>query len=371
LSGDSEIGDRLRSLEDTYKKPIHEIAAWSKLRDELASIVGFDKASSLITILPKKKIEFEVQSLPQVISEAKPIEWLIDGLIPKYGLVLLVGKASTGKSFLALCLAYAIATGREFIGILEPIEKGRVLICDAENYPGLYKQRIEAMGLAPIEDIDMIILSNFAIDKKSHLDRLAELIKERSYKLVIFDAWSNLISRIDENKAAEVSRILSYMRRISYENNCCFLLVHHLRKNLPYTIELKDELRGSSSLTNEADLILLLQQTRFNRILRTIKHRYGEDQAFEIEFRNNGQLEIIGRRIKIEEAEDETSKAAEAIVNYLEIKHSAASRDELINALPYTRATIDRALRFLKNMGRIHAPKRGYYMLPLTIDEVE
>jgi hypothetical protein len=53
LSHDSEVNDRLRALSDTYKKDRSEVGAWTKLKAELESIVGVDRARELLSLLPR------------------------------------------------------------------------------------------------------------------------------------------------------------------------------------------------------------------------------------------------------------------------------------------------------------------------------
>jgi hypothetical protein len=55
LAHDPEGDDRLRALRDTYSKPLSEVAAWSKLKQELVSIVGPEKAEQLLGLLPRPK----------------------------------------------------------------------------------------------------------------------------------------------------------------------------------------------------------------------------------------------------------------------------------------------------------------------------
>jgi hypothetical protein len=53
LAHDSEVNDRVRALQDTYKKDRREVGAWTKLKAELESIVGVDRARELLNLLPR------------------------------------------------------------------------------------------------------------------------------------------------------------------------------------------------------------------------------------------------------------------------------------------------------------------------------
>jgi len=369
LADDPEITDRLRALHDTFMKPLSEIAAWSKLKEELSSFLGPDEAEGLFKILPQK-FNIEVRPLSEVVAEARPIDWIIEGLIPKYGFVILAGKAGVGKSFLSLHLAHCVASGGSFLGVLPVAVSGKVLLIDNENYPGIYKQRVEALKLNPLDDIDVVVMENFSLDHDRCLNWLEGVLGENRYRLIIFDAWTNLVSKTDENKATDVSRVLSRLRKISYDHECCFVLIHHLRKNLPFAVEAKDEIRGSSVLVNEADIVLLLQSFKDSKILKTIKQRYGEEQTFEIQFeKSDEKLLIKGKPVVFEDFQSEVVKALEAIAEYIEAKGNPATRRELIESLPFPEGTLKRALNLGVNLGRIVRTGRGIYALPAKLEQ--
>lgn len=52
LAHDPEVADRVRAVEDTYRKRPEDVAGWSHLRAELESIVGAEKASVIMGLLP-------------------------------------------------------------------------------------------------------------------------------------------------------------------------------------------------------------------------------------------------------------------------------------------------------------------------------
>jgi hypothetical protein len=372
LAHDSEVNDRVRALQDTYKKDRSEVGAWTKLKEELERIVGVDRARELLNLLPRPGLEFEIKPLSQLVSEAKPIEWVVENMIPRYGLVILAGKAGVGKSMVTLHLSHAVVNGEPLFGALPIQNRGRVLIIDNENYPGLYLQRVRALGLNPLEGIDILNLTEFSIDRRRSVEWLEKVLAENKYALVVLDSWTNLIRETDENKAPEVGKVLSRLRKIAYEHGCCFVLIHHLRKNMPYAVDPKDELRGSSTLMNEADLVITMQNFGKDgvRVLKTTKQRYGREVALELKFlENDGRLILQGKEIAAAEAEGEVVKAVSAIEDYLTVKQNAASRQELIENLPFSKSTVVRALSIAVGLGRITRVGRGLYSLPARLEQ--
>ena len=315
---------------------------------------------------------FKVESLKAVVENAKPTEWLIHQLLPKRGLIFLAGKAGVGKSFLALAMAHAISSnsGKVF-ECLDVEDHGKVLIIDGENYPSTYKDRIETMQLKAIDNIDIVILQNFYLDRIEYLRELEEYIKTNGYKLIIFDPWTCLIGNIDENKAADVSKILNELRRIAYENNTCFLIIHHLRKNLAYAVKPLDELRGSSGLVNEADLVAILSMDKFGRVLRVVKSRLDHPITLKIKFDDSGgKLKITAEKLEVvEEDLDELGKTMDEIINLMMFEGGSIQRKQLVKELVENRLrserTLDRALKVLMKTGKIQRIKKGHYKLNL------
>jgi RecA/RadA recombinase len=311
--------------------------------------------------------EFEIVPLKQLVEEAKPLEYICKPLIPKRSLILLAGKAGVGKSFISLHMAHAVASSSKVFDHFEVVEGSKVLIIDEENGPSTYKERVQLMGLNPLDNIDCLSLSGFKLDNSNHLKFLERAIESKGYKLVVLDNWTDLVSKVDENKAVEVSNILSALRRMAYERDCTFILVHHLRKNLPYLVNEIDELRGSSALVNEPDLVYLVQadEATGHRIVKAIKNRHGEELAFRLAFETrDGKLAIkwVGE-VERSEVESDVIECAKIIKDYVTQK-GTAKRSEIINMckkLGYSERTADRALRYLADVGVLERPKRGVY----------
>jgi len=80
-----------------------------------------------------------------VAEELQPVRWVVRGLLPE-GVTLLAGKPKLGKSWLALGLGVAVASGGVALGT-KPVDRGDVLYLALEDNP----QRLQG---APREDVD-------------------------------------------------------------------------------------------------------------------------------------------------------------------------------------------------------------------------
>jgi predicted ATP-dependent serine protease len=374
LSRDEEINDRLRALEDTYRKDNSEVKGWSGLREELIEITGsVGEAEKVLKLLPiHKGLLFEVKSLKELVEGAREISYIAKPILPRGALVLFTVRGGVGKSLLSLYMAHHIVNGKPLFNYFDA-SPSKVLLIDNENTPTVYRDRVESLSLNPIDSIDIINLTNFRLDRRGAIAKLKTLITTNGYNVIFIDNWTTITSRIDENKSNEVSNILMRLRKLAYETNCTIILIHHLRKSLPYSHTL-DEVRGSSVLVNEADLVLLLEKGAApnERIVRTLKNRLGEEFAFRVYLRYDGEgmlnIEYAG---EIEEALDSNIiKAANEIKTFMQMVH-IAKRKEIFEAMKgYSESTIKRAINYLLAVGELKRDARGIYTIKESLDGV-
>ena len=227
---------------------------------------------------------------------------------------------------------------------------------------------MELLGLDSLGNIDALILQGFRLNDPGHFEFLEENLNRKGYGLVIMDYWTNLVRGIDENKAGEVADILTKLRRLAYRYDATILLIHHLRKNLPYAVEEIDELRGSSVLVNEPDMVYLayVEKMSGNRILRTVKARYGNEVAFRLAFKqSDGRLKIewmgeLGKK----EVESKVQVCARIIKGLLKELGREASRKEILEAVRgFPPRIVDRSLQYLVRIGEVERATRGVYRL--------
>lgn len=193
---------------------------------------------------------------------------LVDGMIVKGGLCMLFGPSGSGKSFVALDLAAAVASGRLFLG--RPTEQGRAVYVAAEGVGGLRK-RVQAWkdvnGLRPGE-LSRLEFIEQAIDLTSDTE-VTGLIDAISVgppvALVVIDTFAQCFSR-DENNH-EITTAIHAIQRLQQETGAAVLLVHHATKANDRTE------RGSSRLKAAMDTVMSLTAKDGLRLLEATKQK--------------------------------------------------------------------------------------------------
>ena len=168
-------------------------------------------------------------------------EWLIDRVLTKNDRSMLAGPSQSGKSFLALDMALAVARGVHYWG--RPTERGGVIYQAGEGGLGL-KKRIRAYrvhhGIDPSERLPFVLMPG-VLDLHSGDEQLAAFIEECKrwsdmfgeifglpLSLVELDTLSTAMPGANENDGADMSRILARCARISDALKCHVQFVHHM-----------------------------------------------------------------------------------------------------------------------------------------------
>ena len=183
--------------------------------------------------------------------------WLIEGLWSAEAVGIIGGEPKTFKSFLALDLAVAVASGTPCLRHFPTSQRGPVLLFAAEDDVHVVRARLEGIAAAAgvaFENLDIHIITVPALRLDRHDDRLAlaATVALLLPKLLVLDPFVRLHC-IDENVAAEVA------------------LVHHARKGAAHERG-GQALRGSSEFHAWGDSNLYMR--RVGRQLQlSIEHR--------------------------------------------------------------------------------------------------
>lgn len=171
-----------------------------------------------------------------------PRHWLAPGLVPSGTVTLLGGDGGTGKSLLALQLAYAVATGGKWLG--RDVERGSALFISAEDDEAELHRRIDDIveaGGGGFEDLDRLTLRSLAGEDAllAMLDRstgalaasglFTELDKRMAQDapaLVVLDTLADLFPG-NENDRAQARQFIGLLRGLAIRHECAVLLLAH------------------------------------------------------------------------------------------------------------------------------------------------
>ena len=201
-------------------------------------------------------------------------DWLVEPLWAHQAVGVLGGAPKSCKTYLALELALAVATGTPCLGRFPVADPGPVLVFAAEDAPRHIRARLNGLARARGADfhtlpVFLILAEQLRLDQGHDLARLIDAIDAHQPRLLILDPFVRL-HRLQENSAQEISALLADLRALQRRFQLAVLLVHHVRKTNSRACG--QELRGSGDLYAFGDSYLYLH--RHHQQLRlTVEHR--------------------------------------------------------------------------------------------------
>jgi hypothetical protein len=304
-------------------------------------------------ILPRLNTISAAELLEMDIPEPK---WAIPNFVPE-GLTILAGRPKVGKSWLALSLCVAVASGGYAFGKVQ-VEGGEALFIGCEdNYRRLQSrlwQLCEGRGTSNLH----LLLDLPKLDKGG-LDILGEWLSEHpGVRLVVIDT----LQKVKPNARRRASDLYSEdydftgtLQRFALNRGIALLVVHHTRKmQADYLI---DELSGTTGISAGADCILLLKQKLDGHILYKTGRDVEEEELAVKRDKDVGWL-LLG-----DAKEFAVSEQRRAIIEVLRDADEAMSPKEITEALQGEAGNIRFLLFQMIRDGTIQRPSRGKYTL--------
>jgi len=293
--------------------------------------------------------------------------WLVTSLWSEEAVGIIGGEPKCCKSFLALDLAVAVATGTPCLRHYPVPRPGRVLLYAAEDALHIVRHRLDgicAAAAVTIAELDLHVITapTLRLDLDADRVRLDDTIRDVQPRLLILDPFVRL-HRIDENASGEVAPLLAFLRDLQRRHRLAVIVVHHARKSAG-TMRAGQALRGSSEFHAWGDSNLYLRRDG-EELTLTVEHR----AAAGIPTVN---LELIGRHdaLALQVAEPQTqvtppaeqSSIDERIVTALTGIGQPQPFTELRRLCRVRTATLYQRLATLIADGRIIKSGNGYQL---------
>lgn len=324
-----------------------QLASW--MAGKLEELAARDKEEEL----PWKTLE------DILCGEVKPVEWIVRGLIPRYGISMITGDPSSMKSWATIAVAYSVANGFPFLGKYTTT-KCSVLMHDIENgeqetqrrmkrvATGMILEGFEFASNAPI----FVTEKPFKLDSASDVATQAAILNRQKIGLVISDPFiHSLPDGADENSAVDIGRFVERVRQLIKLTDCTFLFVHHARKQArDRSSDASQMIRGSSAIRGALDSHFFFRRLNKGPILcEHDKLRQGmEAQPFGIDIEDEGaDATTIKWGGESEDIKDKSGLAVATIERILVDNKGPLMKDQIIAlcaAEKLSRGTVTRAL---------------------------
>ena len=192
----------------------------------------------------------------------EPVRWIIENVLPEKGFAALYGPPGSYKSFVALDIAEAVATGRQWMGN-QVTNPGAVLYIAGEGHGGI-GARIKACKINhQTQDGAEIYVIRYQLNLRSSADDFNLLMQsidaliERTgieLRLVQIDTLARAFGGGNENDSQDMGAFIHNAGRLQRKLNCALMVLHHSGKDAT------KGLRGHSSLLGAVDTQLELQK---------------------------------------------------------------------------------------------------------------
>lgn len=204
----------------------------------------------------------QLQTLPK-------LSWVLKGVLPSTGLAAIYGPSASGKSFLALDMAAAIARGAPWFG--RRTQMAPVVYVALEGEAG-YRNRVTAWERANSTSLSLamdFLLQPFRLNEPQDVADLAAVAQHRS--VIFIDTLNRAAPTADENSSRDMGEILEGAKALQAATGGLVVLIHHTGKDPGKGA------RGHSSLFAALDGAVAVERNATGRSWSVAKAKDGDD----------------------------------------------------------------------------------------------
>jgi len=248
---------KVKSLRVASPKWGKDLSDWLEAQPDITlDVIRAESVDAVQQELPAQQPEksFEFIDVADLVSNIQPISWVVRDYLERDSIALVYGSSGSGKSFLTVDIACAIATGSPWMG--NKVHSGTVFYIAGEGHNGLARRfraweiardtKIPAGALYKSAGAMQVLSEESALSVSEQIASLCESTGQAP-SLVVIDTLARNFGAGDENSTADMSRFITHVDAyIRQRFGCCVMLVHHSGHNA-------ERARGSSALKAAVD----------------------------------------------------------------------------------------------------------------------
>lgn len=351
---------------------LDELGVWDEFGSHLVVTTPRDTsvAHADTGATPRPSARLKVSFADELPDAYTPPDELVERLLVQGGATVLFGDSNSGKTFLVLDMAAAIARGVEWMG--RKTEAGAVLYLAAES-PQSVRSRLQAYQIhhgvkVPNFAIVETPINLFAdeVDTDSVVDLVREIEASRGVKvrLIVGDTLARMSAGANENAGVDMGLVVERIDRIRTESAAHFLMIHHSGK------QAANGARGWSGIRAAVDTEIEVTDSLQGRYAEVQKQRdlggKGERLGFDLQVVEMGVTKwgrTASTCVVIPKSAPERAQTGPrlgacegAIVEFLKQKNGGVRKVDVAKHFDgtYHKANVYRAIRSLLEARAVH-----------------
>lgn len=330
---------------------------------------------AILPVLPAPTVPRWTSAADLCAREFPPVQFIVQDYIAE-GLTLLAGKPKVGKSWLAMEIGLAVATGTVCLGNVK-CEQGDVLYLALEDNERRLDSRIkkvwtlEMMAGRPIPP-NLYLSTEWPRSNAGGIAGIRQWIAAHpAARLVIIDvlAMFKSVAGAKDSTLYEADYLaIKELHAVAMQTGVGIIVIHHTRKSAAESDPF-EKVSGTLGLSGAADSTVILDRDQNGTTL------YGRGRDIE-EFERAIQFDKFNCRWKAlgDAAEVRRTDERGAILSVLTAAIEPMNPNDIANATDMKRNNVDRLLGKMAMSGEVLKAGRGKYVHPdrtelLTADD--
>lgn len=296
-----------------------------------------------------------------------PIEYVIPDLIPA-GLSLLTAAPKVGKSWLALGLGVAAASGGYAFDQI-PVDRRPVLYLALEDGQTRLQSRLLSLGVTdPPKDLHFLT----SVPNGRTLGTIGEFVERfaEQHPLVMLDTLGKAMppAMANETQYGRDYRVTGALKAVvDRVPGSSLIAVHHTRK--AETTDFLDSVSGTQGIAGAADTILVLRRDReTSSAILHVTSRDAREGSYSLTLADTGRWTLNGTSLEEAAGAARTTAQTEGLgdrmselVAFVNRNRDGVRADEVAVALHMSKEDAGRYLRRAFDAGRLDRSQRGLY----------
>jgi hypothetical protein len=274
--------------------------------------------------LDVKRSRFYFKDEAEIDSEPDP-KWIFKDLISERSTVMMFGPSGSYKSFIALMLCLAKATGKPAFGSTPT--PGLVFYGALEGKAHLKKARLAWRVINSIEGK----IENFFVgtapmiaaggEMQEFGDEIAKRCAGRSPSIIVIDTLSKAMAGLNENDAKDATQFIRFCDSLVEAFGCTVIAIHHTGK------ETARGARGSSAFFAGFDTVLEVKAHKATKAVSVYVRKHKDAEEREAPWTFEGR--VTGPSLTFEMTTQEQHRLLVGDSKALTPKHIGAALKEL------------------------------------------